>query len=94
MLNPNISPSSFKEKSFFNEKLFLNQNLENRNRLKLMFTKGETWQRGRINERFGTDIYTLRYIKWRGNKDLCHGNLMMEPNVYLVIYQIARAATD
>ena len=48
-----------------------------------MFTKGETWQRGRINERFGTDIYTLRYIKWRGNKDLLYSTGKLTP--YCVI---------
>ena len=49
----------------------IQQNL-NRNSLKdfetkLMFTKGETWSGGGINQGLGNDIYSLLYIEQMGN---------------------------
>ena len=50
--------------------------LQNRNRLtdlkkELMVTRWEGW-RGGIVRQFGTDMYTLLYLKWITNKDLTY----------------------
>ena len=39
--------------------------------LELLVTRGEGWQEG-IDWEFGTDMYTLLYLKWIANKDLLH----------------------
>ena len=36
-----------------------------------MVTRGEGWREGIFKE-FGTDMYTLLYLKWITNKDLLY----------------------
>ena len=51
--------------------LFTKQNRLTDFKIKLTVTKGEMW-RGRINEEFGINIYTLLYIKQITNKELLY----------------------
>ena len=49
----------------------------NRNRLtdlenELMVTRGKGRQGGQTVREFGTDMYTLVYLKWKTNKDLLY----------------------
>ena len=46
-------------------------NLENE-LITIRGTRGERWGEGIVRE-FGTDMYTLLYLKWITNKDLLYG---------------------